>query len=149
MPFGAFAPLPLRLGGKPEEGWSPEQHARLVADLVAVKRTAPLARLLVNQNSGSPFAASVTYYSGQNGSGAAYAPTPSVTGAGDVTLTFPGFWEDEFGVQWPLKIRQAIARPYATGARFPTCAILGRTVRVRTVDDTGAASATPFSLRIW
>lgn len=149
MPFGAFAPLPLRLGGTPEEGWAPEQHARFSADLVAIKRTAPLARMLINQNGSGPFAATATYYSGQNGSGLLYAPTPTVTGAGDVTLTFPGFWTDDFGVQYSLKIRQAIARSYATGGRFPTCVISGRTVRVRTVDDTGVASATPFSLRIW
>jgi len=149
VPFGSFAPLPLRLGGSAEEGWAPEHHARFVADLVSVKRTAPLARLLVNQDPGTPFAATVAYYSGQNGSGVLYAPTIAVTGAGDVTLTWPGYWEDEFGIQHALKIRQAIARSYSTAAQFPVCVISARTVRVRTFTDAGAASALPFSLRAW
>lgn len=149
MPFGAFAPLPLRLGGSSEEGWAPEQHARFCADLVAVKRTAPLARLYCNQNLGSPFAASITYYFGQNGAGVAFAPTVTVAGAGDVSVTFPSYWTDDYDRQHPLKIRQAIARGYATAARFPTCTITGNVVRVRTVDDAGVATATPFSLRAW
>ena len=43
MPFGAFAPMPLRFGGTPEEGWAASQHARMAADLVAIVRAAPLA----------------------------------------------------------------------------------------------------------
>lgn len=42
MPFGGLAPLPFRLGGSDTEGVSPEQHARLAADLEAVGRTMPL-----------------------------------------------------------------------------------------------------------
>ncbi|HTJ17839.1 MAG TPA: hypothetical protein VL494_13760 [Steroidobacteraceae bacterium] len=149
MPWGAFAPLPIRLGGNPEEGWAPEQHARFSADLVAIKRTAPLARLYCNQDSGSPFAASITYYFGQNGAGTLYAPTVTVGGAGDVSVTFPSYWTDDYERQHPLKIRQAIARPHAAAGRFPTCTITGNVVRVRTVTDAGVASATPFSLRVW
>jgi hypothetical protein len=149
MVWGALAPLPIRLGGSAEEGWAPEQHARLCADLVAVKRTAPLARLYVAQDSGGPFAATVTSYRGQSGVGLAYAPSISVTGAGDVTLTFPAYWTDEFGRQYPLKIRQAIPKASATTARFINHVISARTVRVRSFDAAGAAIACNFGMRVW
>lgn len=41
--FGGFAPFPMRLGGDRETGWPVEDHARLAADIVALKRTAPFA----------------------------------------------------------------------------------------------------------
>jgi hypothetical protein len=149
MPFGAFAPLPLRLGGSAEEGWAPAQHARFCADLVAVKRTAPLARLYVTQDSGSPFAATVAVYRGQNGVGLAYAPTITVGGAGDVTLTFPAYWTDEFGRQFPLKLRQAMPKASAAAARFVNHVISGRTIRVRSFDAAGAAISSDFGMRVW
>jgi hypothetical protein len=149
MPFGAFAPLPLRLGGSAEEGWAPAEHARLCADLTAVRRVSPLARLYVNQDTGSPFAASVTSYAGQNGVGLLYAPTVTMNGAGDVTLTWPAYWTNDYQVQYPVKIRQARATPHATAARYRTVELLPRAVRVRCFDAAGAAAATPFSLTIW
>lgn len=142
---GAFWPLPLRLG----PGWMPEQHARLCADLAAVRRTLPHAQLTVNQDAGSPFAASVTTYLGQNGAGLGYAPTVAVTGEGDVTLTWPSYWTDDYEIQHPVKIRQAIAMSSATGVRFPVVTLLPHAVRVRTKDLAGNPIASPFSLRIW
>lgn len=149
MPFGSLAPLPLRLGGSSEQGWAPEQHARICADLVAVKRTLPLARLFLNQDVGTPFAASVTVYLGQNGAGLTYAPAVTVNGEGDVTLTWPSYWTDDYDRQFPVKIRQARACSSATAARFPTTELLPHAVRVRTVTDAGVAAASPFTLRIW
>lgn len=43
MPLGGLAPLPLRLGGSPEDGWQPEEHARFAADLHAQQQMHPLA----------------------------------------------------------------------------------------------------------
>jgi hypothetical protein len=142
---GALWPLPLRLG----PGFTPEQHARLCADLVAVKRTAPLVRLYVTQDSGGAFPAVVASYRGQNGVGLAYAPSILVTGAGDVTLTFPAYWTDEFSRQYPLKVRHVIAKASSTAARFINHVISGRTVRVRSFDAAGAAVACNFALRAW
>lgn len=139
--------LPKRLGGSPEEGWAPEEHARFCADLCAVKRVAPLARLMVNQDALTPFASSVLYYFGQNGSGLLYAPTPTTNGEGDVTLTWPAYWEDEYGVQFPVKIRQAVAM--VTSARVVTTSILDHGVRVRMFTDSGVAAGSPFGLRVW
>jgi hypothetical protein len=69
MAFGAFAPMPLRLGGSAQEGWTAEQHARIAADLVNVGRVAPLA-VLTYDSSGT-----IVSYMGQNGVGPAHAPT--------------------------------------------------------------------------
>lgn len=149
MTWGALSPMPIRFGGSPTEGWAPEQHARLCADLVAVKRTAPLARLYVTQDAGSPFAAAIVTYHGQNGNGLAYAPTIAVNGAGDVTLTWPAYWTDEFEHQYPLKIRQAIPKASATAARFINHVISGRTIRVRSFNDAGAAISSNFGMRVW
>lgn len=150
MAFGALAPLPLRLGGSPEEGWTPEQHARFCADLVAVKRTMQLARLVVSQISGSPFTASVAYYSGQNGAGIINAPAALGNAAGDVSVTFPAFWEDEYERQFPVRVRQAIARPLSLSANYATCEIAGANeVRVRVFNDSGSAVAANFALRVW
>lgn len=149
MTWGTLSPLPVRLGGSAEEGWAPEQHARFCADLVAVKRTGPLARLFVTQDSAGPFAATVTVYRGQNGSGLTYAPTVTVNGAGDVTLTWPAYWTDDYQRQFPLKLRHAIPRASATTARFINHVISGQTVRVRSFDAAGAAIASNFSLRVW
>lgn len=149
MPFGAFAPLPLRLGGSDEEGWSPEQHARFCADLVAVKRVSPLARLFVNQDATNPYAVSVVYYFGQNGSGLAYAPTVTNGGAGIVSLAFPSYWTDEYEVQQAFQIRQALATPQSSSAATSVVSISSNTVTVRTFNDSGVAAALPFSLRVW
>lgn len=52
MGFGGLYPLPLRLGGKPEEGLSPDQHARLSSDVAAMHSSASLAVLRVDVASG-------------------------------------------------------------------------------------------------
>lgn len=149
MPFGAFAPLPLRLGGTAEEGWAPEQHARFAADLVAVKRTARLCRLRVSQVASPPYTAAIDSYHGQNGNGLNYAPALVTVGDGETELTFPAYWTDEFGVQHPLKIRQAIAKNYLASARAPVCDIDGRVVTVRTFTTAGALSSATYTLSLW
>ncbi len=47
--FGGFCPLPLRLGGDAETGWSAAAHARMCADVAAAKRTLPLALISFTQ----------------------------------------------------------------------------------------------------
>ena len=147
MPFGAFAPLPLRLGGSAVEGWPPEQHARFCADLVAVKRVAPLARLTVTQS--APTTATITAYRGQNGSGLAYAPTIVAAADGDTTITFPAYWTDEFEVQHPLKVRVCVPSATSTAAKFITYTLTGRALRVLCRTAAGVLTSCDYSLRVW
>lgn len=90
--FGAYAPLPLRLG--PDTLTAPE-HARICADLVAAMQSTPVAVMRVSAESGG--ARIVTWYSGANGTGLAHAPAIAATGGTTYgfTLTWPATYEDE------------------------------------------------------
>lgn len=143
MPFGAFAPLPLRLGGTAEEGWAPEQHARVCADLVAVRRTQPLTRFYFNG------VANITSYWAQNSAGLIQIPQTVVNATGDYTFNFPAYWQDDYGQQAPIKLRQAVITTADTAARFPVYAIAGQGIRVRIFDAAGSAVDSAFTIRIW
>lgn len=86
--FGAYAPLPLRLGDE----FSATQHARIAADLVAAKRTCPFAVITIDIGASS---ATLVSYTGRNGSGADAAPTLLYV-AGEVQLTWDKSWLDEY-----------------------------------------------------
>lgn len=154
MPTGAFAPLPLRLGGSAEEGWTPEQHARLVADVVALKRRAPLARWTYTQSGTGSTDYSVVHYLGQNGAGSAYAPTSiTVNGTGDITWQFSAaYFTDEYGYQHPIRIRGARAQAHYDAA-FPTAKamvqLVSRGVRVRVIDAGGTARNARVSVTLY
>src|SRR5262245_18951766 len=113
MSLGAFAPLPLRLGGSPTEGWSSQAHARMCADLVAVKRVMPLA-VFTFLKLGS--AITIEAYYGQNGAGVAYAPDQIViVGTGETTFLWSSRnFTDPYGIKHPIAIRGARATPSAT-----------------------------------
>jgi hypothetical protein len=147
MTFGATSYLPLRLGGSPEDGWAPEQHARLCADLVALKRVAPLASWVCEVGAGT---ASITYYVGQNGNGLAYAPTPTWNATGDVSFVWSSaYFEDEYENQHPFKIRAVIATGMATVARGVVWEQITSGVRLRAVNTAGAAANTNLSVTLW
>ncbi len=154
MPIGgAFCPLPERLGGSPEEGWSPEQHARLCADLVAAKRTAKLARFTYVQTGTGPTDYTFASYLGQNGNGLLYAPTSiTVHGTGDMTLAYASqYFEDEYGYQHPFRIRKARAQAHYDAAAPTVKAmveIVTRGVRVRVVDAGGTARNARVSVTV-
>ena len=113
MPLGAFAPLPIRLGGTDTEGWSFRKHARMAADLVAVKRASPLA-VWTYTKSGSTI--TIHSYFGQNGSGIAYAPDiVTDLGAGYTSFRWSGrVFEDPYEVVYPLNIKGARATGHGT-----------------------------------
>lgn len=77
MTFGGLGGcLPLRLGRGDDAGVSAAAHARLCADVVAVRRTMPVASILVAVDAGaSPPTARVVGYSGRNGAGLENAPS--------------------------------------------------------------------------
>lgn len=145
MPFGAFATmLPHRLGGSPEEGWSPEQFSRLCADVVAAKRRAPFARWTYVQTGEDPDDCTLQSYLGQNGNGLLYAPTEiTVNGTGDITFAYDSpVFTDEYGYQHPVRVRHARAQAHYD-AFAPTVKasvqLVASGVRVRVTDAGGTA----------
>jgi hypothetical protein len=102
--FGAFAPLPIRLGGTAQNGLAAAQHARLCADMVAMARTMPLARIgLTTGQTG------VRHYQAQAVTGVANAPTISVGAPGDgwVRATWPEGYTDPFDESEPFRVSAA------------------------------------------
>lgn len=93
MAFGAFAPLPLRLGGTAETGWTAAQFSRFAADLLAARSARRFAVLTYTQGA-TP---TVLMYRGVNGVGTAHAPTITNTGTGADTITFPAYYDDPRG----------------------------------------------------
>lgn len=128
---------------------SAAQVSRMVSDLAAAVRTAPFAVITFLCNDGSPAAPTIesvymmtgvrtVSYAGDN------APTgfPSAArnGSGDVTFTFDSSYNDEYGVAGAFTPRMAEATAQSSSARVAEPVISGQTIRVRVLDDAGAAS---------
>lgn len=149
MPLGAFAPLPLRLGFSALDGLTPEQHARLCADLVAAKRTAPIA-VFTFTKSGSTV--TIHSYSGMNGAGTAYAPAPGVISAGVVNFAWiPTVFTDPYGIRRAVRVRAGRVTVHGSSARFGSVDVttLSNLFQVRTFDDAGTAVDAKATVRLW
>lgn len=144
--FGGFAPLPLRLGGSAEHGWTAAQHARFAADWVALQRVAPFA-VLTFLKAGATV--TVENYTAMHGSGAAVAPTPTVVGAGEVIWDWPRVFTDAFGVESPVRLLMAKAWAHGTVA-FRATGVREAAARVRTrgYDAIGLADGR-ITLAVW
>lgn len=109
MPFGAWSPLPLRLGADPQRGWSSQAQSRLAADLVAAKRTLPLAQLTIDCSTGA-----VLSYTSQYGTGPGNAPAFTA-------LVAPG----HFGFVWDRAYESYDETFYAWRIRAATVTVQG------------------------
>jgi hypothetical protein len=108
--FGGFAPLPLRLGGSPEEGWSAADFMRLSADVAAMRRTRPFAILRVSGDGGSN--ATLISYRGIHAP--TVTPTVTMDGSQRAVITWPSSIEDDNGTEYQVQIRRANAGHEAT-----------------------------------
>jgi hypothetical protein len=138
---GGFCPLPLRLGGDALTGLTAEQHARLAADLVALKRTQPLAAFTWTAPGGADAAATITFYAGMNGSGLAHTPTSGVISGGGALqfLWASGRFVDEYQVSAPIRPRVAVVTFSGATYRKPIWDLRANGVVVRAFDAAGAA----------
>lgn len=149
MPFGGYAPLPIRLGGDSQYGLTPEQHARICADLLAVKRTQALAVFTFTKVGGT---VTISAYNGQNGSGVSFAPTPGVVSTGVVNFSWlSGVFTDPYGVSAAVRARAGRVTCHGSLPRFGTVDITTSSAlfQVRTFDDTGTAQDCTATVRIW
>lgn len=139
MPLGGYAPLPLRLGGTELTGWTAGQFKRTTSDLAACRRTSVSASFTVSKSGAT---VTITNYYGENGNGSVAAPTATVNGTGDVTLSFdPPIWEDDFKKVHQIIVRGGMASS-ASVAREATLEVVdGQSVRLRTWGVPGGAPA--------
>lgn len=150
--LGGFCPLPIRLGGDALSGLTAEQHARIAADLVAVKRAAPFC---VFSWSSATLASIpiVSSYRGMNGVGSDYAPNNrSINGSGTVTFrwTNPAF-ADDYQIAYGFLPRHAVATANSTSFARAVCELLSDGVNIRLFDAAGVQIAPPIagSCVIW
>jgi hypothetical protein len=136
MNLGGLCPAPWPLG---RDLTAPE-HARICADVVAVSRTLPFAVMRVFIVGG--VSATVTDYIGQNGVGLDYAPTGSVSGTGDFTLTWEPSYVDGYDIAEPIALRHGKITSQQTASVDGVVEILTRSsCRVRTFNTASGAAA--------
>lgn len=145
--FGAFCPMPLRLGGSATEGWTAVQHARAVADRTALARASKFAWLTFTL-SGSDI--TVHSYNGMPGNGSAFAPTGAVIGTGHTQWTWPVSESDSYEVSEPVSLRHGKVTAHGTTALIGTAVIAtGRNVvDVYTFDNAGTLTDCKATLRV-
>lgn len=139
---------PIRLSPESLTGWSAAQHARFCADLVAMKRVAPLAVVTFTLAAGV-ITTHDCWSMVEIGTVSAFAPTLSTSGTGVVLVTFDPQFADEYDIGGFFHIRHA--KPTAHGA---TCIktsfdlVSPNSVRVRTYDSGGSAADAKVTLRV-
>ncbi len=148
MPFGVFAPLPLRLGGSDTSGITATQHARLCADLVAIKRAAPLCWLTYTLSAG---VVTIHAYHGQNGSGTVYAPdSVTVLGTGQVQFKWTArSFEDSYEVSYPLAIRCGKIAGHGTVSIRGAVTVLANGFTITTRNSAGALADAKVTACLW
>lgn len=137
MPLGAFAPLPLRLGGTATEGFDARSHARVCADLVAAKLGAFLAVFSYTKVASTIV---IRDYYGQNGAGSLYAPDDiSVAGTGEVTFKWSARqFTDPYGIERPINAKSARATGHSATTIRCEVVVVANGVQVRMVNAAGA-----------
>lgn len=143
--------MPLRLGGSAEEGWASPLHARLCADLVAAKRSAPFAVWTYTQSAGS---ITIHDYYGQNGVGLDYAPLANgaVTGIALFGWNERSF-EDPYGVRESFKARACTVTAHGSTPIIANGYLLFNfstiQVHVSTFDAGGTAADCKATVAVW
>jgi len=144
MPLGGFAPLPLRLGGSAEQGWTAQQHARACADLVALLKTAPFA--LLDLQTG---ASTLHGYVGQHGIGIEAGPVIT-SGTGFARATWDDGYVDPFGQYQATRIKGAYASTAFYSSNFCVETVdSAKQVTVRAYSAAGANAATRVFVVVW
>jgi hypothetical protein len=148
---GGFCPLPMRLGGDAPTGLTAEQHARLAADTVAKKRTAPFCFFSwsLASGGGSPVVAS---YTGMNGAGPSFAPNLNSSSGSTVTLRWKtaGF-SDPYSIAYAWLPRHALVSANSSSFARGVWELLNDGIRFRLFDAAGSQISAPVagSCVIW
>lgn len=148
MPLGAFAPLPVRLGGSDEEGWTARAHARMCADLVAAKRGAALCVFSYTKSGGTVV---ISDYYGMNGAGSTYAPdTVTVLGTGAVTFEWSTrLFEDPYEILRPINAKVGKFSGHGTSSVRSEVTPFANGCTVRTFNSAASAVDANGTLVLW
>jgi hypothetical protein len=151
MPFGAFCPLPVRLGGDATTGWAAEQHARMAADLVAVKRTSRFCSFnwALASNGAIP---TISNYRGQNGAGADYAPDTNSSSGATITLRWASAsFRDAYQIAAGFVPRHAVVNTSSATFARAVFELLPDGIRFRVFDAAGSqlSAALSGSCALW
>jgi hypothetical protein len=146
---GGFCPLPLRLGGDAQTGWAASQHARMAADQVAKKRTAPLCVFSWTRANSSAVPV-VTSYVGMNGAGLVHAPA-SPTGSGFTFRWQSGRFLDSYSIAYPIMARHAVVSAQSSTYARAVHVILNDGIQIKVFDAAGAeiTTAVAGTCEIW
>ncbi len=134
--FGAFCPLPIRLGGGATDGWTAAQHARFVADLSAMSAVEVHATLTLTISGGT---VTLSSYLGARGNGISNAPTMTSPGTGLALLVWPVTTEDEYGVFDATAIQHVKVTAHGSTAAIAGGRVVSpNQVAIRRYDSSGA-----------
>lgn len=147
MPFGGLCPLPLRLGGTETEGWSAEQFARFSADLLALRRTNPIAVITFTMDSASPPV--IHSYYGWNGAGVGEAPAVTGPLVGRADITFPASYTDSQGNERAISLFGARATAHGATAYVLECSLYKQRIRVACDTIGGTPTNIKVTVKIW
>jgi hypothetical protein len=139
--------MPLRLGGSEEDGWTAAQHARVCADLVALKRSAFLAVWTYTKSGTS---AVISDYYGLNGAGSLYQPDSISAGLdGHTTFAWSArLFEDPYQVSYPINVKGGRATGHGTASLRAEVVIAANGVTVWGFDSAGNPADGKFTVVI-
>lgn len=145
--FGAFCPLPLRLGGSTTEGWTAAQHARVVGDRTALARTSHFAWITFTLSSG---VVTLHSYNGMPGMGLTFAPIATPVATGHTQWTWPVSQADSYEIREPVSIHHAKVTPHGTTALIGSAVVQNgqNVVDVYTFNNSGTLVDCKATLRV-
>lgn len=125
--LGGLCPLPIRLGGDMETGWTASEQSRLCSDLASTNRTLPFAVLTFERGSNPGDSPVVVRHNSR-------ASVPEVEIDGDfdgvfpnnLTLTWPDAPQNDLGEKHTLRINSFSVFVHGS-TNQPTCEIAGPT----------------------
>lgn len=149
---GGMCPLPWRLGGDASTGLTAEQHARICADMVAVKRTASFCTFGWAIAGGGATVPTVSDYRGMNGVGSDYAPTVNSFASNTITFRWlASRFLDPYQVAAPWLPRHAVVTLNRATYGRPVYVLLTDGIEIRVFDAAGSAIAPPLmgTVELW
>ncbi len=147
--FGGFGGiLPVRLTPGSTTGWAASQQSRAAADLVGLKRAAPLA-VVTFTSSGGGVTVHACWTMVEIGTVSEFAPTLTRSSTGVVVVTFEPQFLDEYDISAPIDIRHAKVTGHGSTCLKSSVELVSpNSVRVRLYNSAGTATDGKATLKL-